>query len=1054
MVEYLESRELLSGNPPSNAVDSWQTPVPETVVVSGDLWGNGQKELIRYDSASGQFIGEWKSGDSITQGTVAAWAPGLDLQYLTVKDLNYDGRGDIIAMDRTTGRWAASTSLPGGSYSTRYIGTWQTGVNWQSVTFADLNADGFEDVMALDPTTSTWNVLLGGNGAFQSTSVLSPVSSGNIASVVVDNFDGVAGADIVVRDGTTGGWTNLSYASNKFNIKTVGNWSPAGTWVDVNTVDFWGTGRKAIIGRHAQTNEWRLTWSAGSGTTTSQLTIWGAGTYADAQIADLNQDGREDLVARQVATGRWYMLSSSATSIQTSLIEAWTPNTTYAQVWSGDFNGDSRIDLIGLDSNLSTWQGLLSTTGGAYTTQTLVNPEFGFNPTNLSMGDFDIDGRLDVIGRGTGTDNWQTVSVINGQLTPSRFDTWAAYGTGADNRFGLDFNGDIEQDFLARDSVTGDWWLTSNAGATPTVSKVGNWNPSITWQAVQAVDFDGNGTVDIVGRNTTTGDWHLLRMANGTATSTIIGNWSTAETWTDYQVADLLGNGRPVIVARDTATNHWQGLWSAGGGFSSSQLNGLAPGRTYVDTRVVSFFGDGRQAVVTRDSQTGAWYAMWTGSNQFRLTNLGTWSPSGTWDSVAAADLEGSGRQSLLGHDAVTGEWRRITFDGVAPTSTVITQTTPNRTLELASVGNFVDATRDSILTRDATTGSWQRLSFSGTDYEVADLGVWSETTGWTTTWVRDFNRDGRADLFGADSPTATWSARTAGDTSWRSMQVTGGTLDRTVVPVPDDSELKNEIIASTPGLAQAIQNGDKFAVANHLLNWIAVNVDDSMFQSDADATLPIVINQSAAYSYYRLFRPNRGAVFCGGYAVMYQKLLLSFGVDALSIDYGDANAGLTHMSVVIPHQQANGSWKFYQFDPTLNFRCVDASSGALLGLFEVMDREIANQLSTVTILQGSNAGRDWVSPIPFESDARYTPNGTDGGRYLFRRDDYTLNGHLSDYGTELSNAGFTTGPAGFFELQQREFFSVRLGNNAASRNAFLQELQNRSIPLRYPTLQ
>lgn len=1057
MVEYLETRELLSGgdgNSSSNqAVESWAAPVPETVVVHGDLWGNGQNQLIRFDSVTGQFTAEWKSGTGNAQGVIAAWAPGLELQFLTVQDLNQDGRDDLIAQDRLTGRWAASTSQPGGGYSTRFIGTWQTGVNWQSVQFADMNSDGYDDVLALDPTTNTWNVLLGRTGSFTATSFASPVASSNLGSVVVDNFDGNAGADLLLRDTVSGDWTSTSLIGGSFQSRVVGNWSPAATWGDVHTIDFWGTDRHAVIGRNLQTNEWRMTWSAGSGYATSGLTTWGAGTYADVQVVDVNLDGREDLIARQVASGRWYTLSSSPTSVQTELIGTWTPNATYISVWNGDFNGDGKVDLIGLGSGQTTWQGLLSTAGASYSTQTYSNPEFGFQPTDLAVGHFDGDGRLDVIGRGTGTRNWQTLSVINGQMTTTRFNTWSAYGTGANDRFGIDFNGDSRDDFLARDITTGDWWLTSYTGVTPAVSKIANWNPAVDWQSVLAVDLDGNGSTDIVGRNTTTGAWHLLRSVNGVVTTQVIGTWSTAVTWTDFQVADLLGNSRPMIVARNAETNLWQGLWNAGRGYSSSSLNGLTPGRTYVDTRVVNFFGDGRQAVVTRDASTGAWYAMWVGSNQFRLTNLGTWQPGGTWESVVAADLQGTGRQALYGHDAVSGQWRQITFDGVTSTSTVVAQTATNQSQELTSVGNFLDTSRDTILTRDVSTGNWQQLSHNGTAFEIVDLGTWSETTAWTTTWVRDFNRDGRADLFGAASPDSTWTARTYDGPDWRTMQVTGGTLDRTLVPVPSDAELKNEIIARTPGLAQAIQNNDKFAIANYLLIWTALNVDDAMEQAMADASLPIVISQPVSYSYYELFKSNQGGVFCGGYAVMYQKLLLAFGIDALVMDYGDMSAGLTHMSVVIPHQVTNGSWKFYQFDPTLNFRLSDSTSGALLDLFEVMDREQNDLFNTVTVRQGSNAGRDWVRRSPQGPDPRYTLAGIDNGVYIYRRDDYSLNAHLSDYGTEMANGGFTPGPAGFLELQQREFFSVREGNNPNSRAAFLQELQTRQIPVRYPNL-
>lgn len=278
--------------------------------------------------------------------------------------------------------------------------------------------------------------------------------------------------------------------------------------------------------------------------------------------------------------------------------------------------------------------------------------------------------------------------------------------------------------------------------------------------------------------------------------------------------------------------------------------------------------------------------------------------------------------------------------------------------------------------------------------------------------------------------------------------------LEVDVLPPLQDADFRNELLARIPGLKSALEVNDQFTAAKALLNWAANHIDDALSSADSQVTLPLVVKNPASQTYYEIFQPDTGAVVCGGFAVYLQKLLLYFSIDALVIDFGDLEAGLTHMSVVIPEQQADGSWEFYQFDPKLNFRCVSAVSGARLGLFDVMDQAILGQFATVAIVQGSNDERDFAGSSAQLQDARYQLYQKKGNRYLYRRVGYTLQAHVTDYAKEFANGGFTPGPAGFFELMQRNFFTVRRGNNQASRDAFVQELTKRKIPLIYPKYQ
>ncbi|HET6426539.1 MAG TPA: VCBS repeat-containing protein, partial [Planctomycetaceae bacterium] len=275
----------------AESLTTWSSIPEDIVTVQGDLWATGQKQLVHFEPATGLFQAEWISGSANSQGTVAGWMSGMDLQFLTARDLDHNGFDDLIAMDRHTGNWALSTFHAGNQSDSRFVGTWRADVNWQHVQFADLNADGWDDVVGYNPGDRTWNALLGGSSSFTPVTFTDSTPAANIVDVRLADFDSRAGTDILYRNTTSGNWTAISLVSGQFQARTVGTWSTSGTWTDVLAVDFWGLGREAIVGRNVQSNQWQMTWSVGSGMTTAPISIWGTGSYADAFIADLNRDG-------------------------------------------------------------------------------------------------------------------------------------------------------------------------------------------------------------------------------------------------------------------------------------------------------------------------------------------------------------------------------------------------------------------------------------------------------------------------------------------------------------------------------------------------------------------------------------------------------------------------------------------------------------------------------------------------------------------------------------------------------------------------------------------
>jgi hypothetical protein len=145
-----------------------------------------------------------------------------------------------------------------------------------------------------------------------------------------------------------------------------------------------------------------------------------------------------------------------------------------------------------------------------------------FDGAERVEGDFDGDGKADLLWRNTATGN-TVVWLMDGEtrlaegsiaLVPS---AWRIAGTG-------DFNGDGKADVLWRNSATGNAIVWQMNGLERTAAQsIGA--PPLAWTVEQLRDTNGDGLSDIVWRNTGTGTTVVWRMSGFTkVASEAIGN--------------------------------------------------------------------------------------------------------------------------------------------------------------------------------------------------------------------------------------------------------------------------------------------------------------------------------------------------------------------------------------------------------------------------------------------------------------------------------------------------------------------------------------------------
>ena len=291
---------------------------------------------------------------------------------------------------------------------------------------------------------------------------------------------------------------------------------------------------------------------------------------------DFNGDGRSDILWRST-TGQFsdWLGQANGGFVGNDANAFTTVPISWTIVGTGDFNGDGRDDVLWRNSNgqLSDW---LANANGGFTPNDA--NAFTTVPTSWSVvgvGDFNGDGRDDILWRNTNGQLSDWLGQANGGFTPNdanAFTTvptnWHVAGVG-------DFNGDGRDDILWRNDAgqLSDWLGQANGGFTPNDANAFASAPT-SWHIVGTGDFNGDGRDDILWRSDTGQLSNWLGQANGGFVGNDANAFTTVPTsWTVVAVGDYNGDGRDDILWRNSNGQLSDWLGTATGGFTPNDAN-------------------------------------------------------------------------------------------------------------------------------------------------------------------------------------------------------------------------------------------------------------------------------------------------------------------------------------------------------------------------------------------------------------------------------------------------------------------------------------------------
>lgn len=442
------------GAPTITSFSPLSAPIGATVTITGTNFSSIPTDNIVYFGAVKATV----SSASSTQLTVTV-PGGATYQPITVTTNNLTAYSSLFfstnfASDNTT--ISANTFTPVGNYG--------SGMYPFAITICDLNDDGKPDLLTANSQGNSMSVL-------KNTSTSSSVSfaqkidfatGADAKRIVTGDLDGDGKPDIVVCNFNAG---NASTISIFRNTSSGGNISFAA----------------------------KQDYSTGNGS-------------IGLKIADMNGDGKPDIIITSGNSGFFSIFQNTTASIGNISFATKKDYTLLAhpdELIIADLNNDGKPDLVTSnfsDANISVYRNISS--GGVLSLDARINFSIGMFPSYINIGDFNNDGKLDIVIKNSTTLSILKNTGTNGSISLANAQN---YNLETTNISVSDLNGDGKADLCTGRTITGMISVLENLSDLSTISFANNIDFSTgsydTFTA--AGDLDGDGKPEIAVANTT-----------------------------------------------------------------------------------------------------------------------------------------------------------------------------------------------------------------------------------------------------------------------------------------------------------------------------------------------------------------------------------------------------------------------------------------------------------------------------------------------------------------------------------------------------------------------
>jgi adhesin/invasin len=819
------SLQLLLGD----GVGSFAFPIPVNVGVGAaallvrDLDHDGKADAL-VGSAGGPEVlflkgtGTGGFAAPVTAATLQGIPAGLN-----AGDFNRDSKVDLAATSTAGTVEVALATTPG-----VFAAPVRTNVGGSpgAITVADFNLDARVDIAFGDAGDDVKRMLGDGTGGFGAVTPLG-MGTGTVVLAVADlNVDGRP--DLVAARGASG---VVSVARGNgdgtFAIQPAINTGGQPSSVAVADMDV--DGRRDVVVSGVGDDVLVLRGELDGSVSSTPLVVPAGGPLAGLVVLDADRSSRLDVAAaRPGANGVAVLLNTQVDRCERTLGAGMqlAVTTQPSAVALSDLDKDGRLDLVAAAGGSNTLNIARGRGNGTFSAFTAVPLGAGAtNPQGVTTGDFNNDGRTDLVSANLGTNN---VSLLldngGGGFTSS---TWST-GTAPRGVAAADFDQDGNLDLVVANSTassvtvlygngdgTFSFTLTPAVGSAP--------------QSVVAADLNGDGCPDIAAANSSGGNVTPLRADRNAGTGVCqrafirLANASVGTSPRAITAADFNADNKLDLVVVNANSNSVSVLPGVGDGSFTAPVNTAATGSNpeFRDPRglaVGDFNLDGKLDVATGNflgNSITVLYGNGTGPNIVPFLIGPTAAAGSGVTSLLGADLDGDGKQDLVG--TLTADNRvavlRGTGTGIAGASLFPALTTPGSTATAlgATVADVNKDGKPDLLVADRSAAKMSLLLGDGTGNFAPAI---SPTVGTnpTAVHVSDVNRDGNPDVLVANSVTNNVTILLGdgnGGLSGTTLPSGGGLKGVSTEDLDRDGDL--DIITVGTGVHTHVNNGGTF---------------------------------------------------------------------------------------------------------------------------------------------------------------------------------------------------------------------------------------------------
>jgi hypothetical protein len=343
------------------------------------------------------FFAVTPSSSSIALSAPSAFGAGTDPDSAAVGDFNGDGKLDLAVANEGSNNVSILLGKSDGTFQAAV--DYGAGSNPSSVAVGDFRDDGKLDLVVANDGSDNVSILLGnGDGTFQA-AVNYGVGSAP-TSVAVGDFNGDGKLDLAVVNELSNNFSIL-LGNGDGTFQAAVNYGAGLSLFSVAVGDFNGDGKLDLAVASGGSDYVSVLLGNGDGTFKTAVQYVAGLEPISVAVADFNGDGKLDLAVANYESNNVSILLGKGDGTFQAAVDYGIGTENYpatpGSVAVGDFNGDGKLDLVvgGVESdNVSVVSVLLGNGDGTF--QAAVNYGAGAGQTSVAVGDFNGDGRLDL----------------------------------------------------------------------------------------------------------------------------------------------------------------------------------------------------------------------------------------------------------------------------------------------------------------------------------------------------------------------------------------------------------------------------------------------------------------------------------------------------------------------------------------------------------------------------------------------------------------------------------------------------------------------------------